>query len=191
MHTPEVINEVMHRRRSIYPYQYEPGASVDDGIVRQILENANTAPNHKKTMPWRFTVFNGDGRKKFAELQSSLYIKHHGTQNQVKIKKLEDYPLMASHIIAIGLKRHADRLPEIEEVLAVGCAIQNMFLTATAYNLGCYLSTGGVTYIDEAKAYFHLEPEDKLIGFFYIGKIKDAPKEMLRTPVDEKITFIS
>ncbi|MCO6496874.1 MAG: nitroreductase [Chitinophagaceae bacterium] len=190
MDKPGIINTVIQNRRSIYPYQYEAGAEVDDAIVKQILENANKAPNHKKTMPWRFTVYGREGRKQFADLQTSLYIQNKGSENKIKIKKLQDYPLMASHVIAIGLKRHGERVPEVEEILAVGCAIENMFLTATAYGLGCYLSTGGITYIEGAKELFGLEAEDRLIGFFYIGKIKDAPKEMQRSPVEEKITWV-
>jgi nitroreductase len=38
------------------------------------LENANRAPNHKQTEPWKFTVFTAEGLKYFGELelQSSI-----------------------------------------------------------------------------------------------------------------------
>lgn len=191
MNEENILNSIINSRRSIYPYQYEAGSRVDDSIIWQILRNANTAPNHKKTMPWVFTVFAGEGRKKFAQLQTVLYQKYNGTHNEVKIKKLSEYPMMASHVIAIGMKRHEDKLPEVEEIIAMGCAIENMFLTATAYGLGCYLSTGGITYLEEAKAHFQLEENDKLIGFFFIGKIKDGPKEMHRSPVEEKTNWVT
>ena len=51
------INAVIKNRRSIYPYQYEKGKVIPDNIIWQILENANRAPTHKQTEPWRFTVF--------------------------------------------------------------------------------------------------------------------------------------
>lgn len=189
MNLSEPINTVIQNRRSVYPYQYEAGARVDDNIIHQILDNANHAPNHKKTAPWRFTVFTGEGLQRFADLQVQLYRKHHGDENKIKIQKLADYPLMASHIIAIAMKRTEGKLPEIEEVLAMGCAIENMYLTATAYGLGCYLTTGGITYIEEAKAHFQLSATDKLIGFFYIGKIKDLPSAISRHDVSEKVNW--
>lgn len=189
---PGSINSIIHSRKSIYPYQYEAGANVDDAIIRQILENANCAPNHKKTEPWRFTVFTGKGLKRFSDLQVSLVKKHQPDTGELKLKKLAEYPLMASHIIAIGMKRHESRVPEIEELLAMGCVIENMFLTTTAYNLGSYFSTGGVTYIEEAKQYFGLDAGDRLIGFFYVGVRKELPDIFKsRGPVGEKTTWVN
>ena len=66
--------------------------------------------------------------------------------------------MLSSHIIAVGVKRDPKKsVPEIEEIGAVFCAIQNMYLTATAYGVGAYLSTGGITYFEEAKTFFGLE----------------------------------
>ena len=60
------INRLIRERRSVYPAQYS-GEKVDDSIIKQMLENANWAPNHKKTEPWRFTVFSGEGLKQLAK----------------------------------------------------------------------------------------------------------------------------
>jgi nitroreductase len=68
---PELINGLMRQRRSLYQQQYSEDI-IDDRIVDQILENANWAPTHKLTEPWRFVVFKGDGRRKLAEFQSSF-----------------------------------------------------------------------------------------------------------------------
>lgn len=171
----EAINNIIRNRRSVYPHQYEPGKKIEDEIILQVLENANLAPNHKHTEPWRFTVFADEGRQKFADMQVKLYKEHNENPSDIKIKKLTDYSMMSSHIIVIGMKR-TDKLPEIEEILAVGCAIENMFLTTTAYGLGAYFSTGGMTYMEEAKLWFNLDPQDKLIGIFYIGHKKDIPQ---------------
>lgn len=169
----EQLNSIIKNRRSIYPYQYEKGKVIPDEIIWQILENANRAPNHKQTEPWRFTVFTGDGLKYFGELQARIYKQYSGDSfNEGRHQKLIDYPLMTSHVIAIGMKRNeANRLPEIEEIEATACAIQNMFLTVTAYGLGCYLSSAGITYFEEAKPYFDLGSNDRLLGFLYIGYV--------------------
>ena len=136
----EQFNSIIKHRRSIYPYQYKKGKVIPDEIIWQILENANRAPTHKQTEPWRFTVFCGEGLKYFGQLQSKIYKKYSGdTFNKDRYKKLIDYPLMSSHVIAIGMKRNeANKLPEIEEIEATACAVQNMFLTVTAYGLGSY-----------------------------------------------------
>lgn len=190
----EQFNSIIKNRRSIYPYQYEKGEVIPDHIVWQILENANRAPNHKQTEPWRFTVFTGEGLKHFAELQAGVYKQYSGSSfNEGRYQKLLDYPLMASHVIVIGMKRNeANKLREIEEIMATACAVQNMFLTVTAYRLGSYWSTAGITYFEEAKPYFQLDEKDKLLGFFYIGFVaKPYVSPSSRKPIQEKVKWIN
>ncbi|MBI1783287.1 MAG: nitroreductase [Sphingobacteriales bacterium] len=187
------FNSIVKNRRSIYPYQYEKGKVIPDDIIWQILENANHAPNHKQTEPWRFTVFTGDGLKYFGELQAHIYKKYSGNSfNAGRYQKLLDYPLMASHVIAIGMKRNeANKLPEIEEIEATACAVQNMFLTVTAYGLGAYLSSAGITYFEEAKPFFDLGADDKLLGFFYIGYVaKPFDQSSKRGPIQKKVKWV-
>ena len=161
--TPEQINKLIQNRRSLYPAVYSD-ETVDDTIIEAILENANWAPTHKLTQPWRFTVFSGEGLKKLADFQADLYRKvteTDGSFDQKKYEKLQKKPLLCSHIIAIGMKRDSkERVPEIEEVMATACAVQNMYLTASAYGVGGYWGTGGITYYEEAKSFFGLGSED-------------------------------
>ncbi len=187
-----VVSQLIRDRRSIYPAQYS-SEEVDDSIIHEMLENANWAPTHKLTEPWRFIVFKGDGLQKLAKFQSELYrdvSQKKGTFKEATFEKLGKNPLMASHIIAIGMKRN-EALPEEEEVAAVAMAVQNMYLTATAHGIGCYWGSGGVTYYEEAKEFFGLGAEDKLLGFMYIGNLKtDFWPEGRRKPVEEKVTWV-
>lgn len=187
------FNSIVQNRRSIYPYQFEKEKIIPDEIIRQILENANRAPTHKLTQPWRFTVFSGKGREVFAEIQSDIYTKFAGENfKEKKLKKLREYPILSSHIIVVGMKRTENiSIPEIEETIAVSCAIENIFLSLTAYGLGGYLSTGGITYLPEAKPYFSLEQHDRLIGIFFIGYPEVIINPLTkRTPVDEKVKWV-
>ena len=188
------FNSILQNRRSIYPYQFEKGKKIPDEIIRQILENANRAPTHKLTQPWRFTVFTDKGLERFSKMQTEIYTQYAGENfKEKKLKKLEEYPLMSSHVIAIGMKRSTTvSIPEIEEIISTACAIENIYLSLTAYGLGGYFSTGGITYIKEAKPYFNLEEEDKLIGFFFIGYPQDTLAPLSRrAPIDEKIKWIN
>ena len=188
------FNDIILNRRSIYPRQYEKGKAVPDEVIWQILENANRAPNHKQTEPWRFKVFSGDGRKYFAELQAGIYQEHAGEDYQeTRYQKLLEYPMLASHVISIGMRRNeAGVLPENEEMAAVACAVENMFLSVTAYGLGSYWTTAGITYFEQAKAYFDLGEKDKLMGFFYIGYVAIPYKSLSRrTPIQTKVDWVN
>jgi nitroreductase len=185
------LNTLIRERRSTFPRQYEAGKHVDDAIILQMLENANWAPTHKLTEPWRFTVFTGKGLQTFAGLQSSVYKNSAGTGfREENYQKLLTTPLLASHIISIGMKRHAQTIPEIEEIAAVSCAVQNMYLTAAAYNIGCYWTTGGVTSNEAAKPFFDLGTADKLLGFLYVGVIAVPSAPGKRGPIEEKVKWI-
>jgi len=188
------FNDIILNRRSIYAREYEKGKAVPDEVIWQILENANRAPNHKQTEPWRFKVFSGEGRRYFAELQAGIYQEYAGEDyNESRYQKLLEYPLLASHVISIGMRRNeAGVLPENEEMAAVACAVENMFLTVTAYGLGSYWTTAGITYFEQSKAYFDLGEKDKLMGFFFIGYI-GIPIEQLsrRGLIQTKVDWIN
>ncbi|MEM9671526.1 MAG: nitroreductase [Bacteroidota bacterium] len=192
--TPKQASELIQNRRSLYPAVFND-ETVDDAIVEAMLENANWAPTHRLTEPWRFVVFSGEGLQKLANFQADLYRKvteADGSFDQKKYDKLQKKPLLCSHIIAIGMKRDPkERVPEIEEIMATACAVQNMYLTASAYGIGGYWGTGGVTYYEEAKSFFGLAPEDKILGFFYLGvpKISKWP-EGRRNPISEKVSWV-
>lgn len=119
----EQFNSIIKHRRSIYPYQYEKSKAIPDKIIWQILENANRAPTHKQTEPWRFTVFCGEGLKHFGQLQSEIYKKFSGdTFNEGRYKKLNDYPYCTDNIIFVRKEviklispneRHNNKKPSI------------------------------------------------------------------------------
>ena len=190
----EMIDKVIEGRRSVYQQQYS-GDRVDDAIVRRILSNANWAPTHKLTEPWRFVVFTGDGLKKLASFQAELYKKvttANTTFKEDRYQNLLTKPMLSSHIIAVGMKRDEKKsVPEIEEIGAVFCAIENMYLTATAYGVGCYLSTGGITYFEEAKEFFGLGREDKLLGFFNLGMPRIDLPVSKRKPIEDKVVWVN
>lgn len=192
MMTPDLLNELIKKRRSVFPDQFVAGKKVDDAIIQQILVNAMWAPNHGMGEPWHFTVFTGEGLQLFANFQSSLYKQAAGVAyNESKYIKMQQQPLKASHIISIIMKRSAKKgIPEIEDIEAVACAVQNIYLSVTAYGLGGYWTTGGITYFENARSFFGLEKEDKLLGFFYIGHVAVPSPDVKRKPLSEKTNWI-
>ena len=90
------------------------------------------------------------------------------------------------------MKRSGEtKIPEIEEVAAVACAVQNMYLSTTVYGIGGYWTTGGITYMDNAKSFFGLNSEDKLLGFFYLGYVAIPAVPSTRKPLSEKVVWVN
>lgn len=188
----KAFNELIVTRRSIFPDQFEAGATVDDAVIEQILTNATWAPNHGKTEPWHFTVFTGKGLEVLAKHQSQFY-KDNAGDNYVesRYQKLLQNPLKASHVIAIQMVRTTTKnIPEIEDIEAVACAVQNLHLSVHAYGLGGYWTTGGITYKPAAWSLLGIEPPNQLLGFFYIGKIATPSTNAKRKPLAEVTQWI-
>jgi nitroreductase len=190
--TPEIITDIIRQRRSVKPNLFKPGYLIPDNVIRQALTNATWAPNHGKTEPWHFIVYTGEGIRRLSEFQSELYKKESGDKfTEAKYKKLKEDYLKASHVIAICYKRDPDsRIPEIEEIAAVACAVQNLALTLHAYGYGGYWTTGGITYYESAKSFFGLAERDKLMGFYLCGSPAYDPPAIPRKPVEEKTSWI-
>ena len=193
MMNPALFNKLARNRRSTFPDQFVAGKKVDDNIINEIITNACWAPNHGKQEPWHFTVFSGDGLQKLATFQSELYKELAGENfKEITYSKLQQNPLKASHVIALCMKKTPNKnIPEVEDIAAVACAVQNIYLSITAYGLGGYWTTGGVTYKEKAKEFFGLGEEDKLLGFFYIGHIAIPTTGVTRKPLEEKVNWVN
>ncbi|MEO5893995.1 MAG: nitroreductase [Ferruginibacter sp.] len=190
--TPDYFNRLVVDRRSVFPKQFDTSKKVPDEVVQQIILNATWAPNHGQEEPWFFKVFTRNGLQKFAELQSNLYKEDAGESfKEDKFIKLQQQPLQASHIISIGMKRTTGKqIPEIEDIEAVACAVQNIYLSVAAYGLGGYWTTGGITYLEKAKYQFGLGDADKLLGFFYIAHVAIPSPKGKRKPIEEKVAWV-
>ncbi|HTF30518.1 MAG TPA: nitroreductase [Flavitalea sp.] len=185
------MNIAIRTRRSVFTSQFDHNRKIPDEIISEILQNANSAPTHKLTQPWRFTVFTGDGLELLGQKQSEIYKNFSGAKfNQSKFENLRNSPKLCSHVIAIGCKRSAGIIPEIEEIAAVSCAVQNIYLSLDAYGIGGYWSTGGITFMKEANELAGLGPDDIFMGFFYLGYVQVPSVHRTPSPLEDKVSWV-
>jgi nitroreductase len=189
--TPSIdtINQIIRSRRSIFPPEYID-QEIPREVIETILENANYAPTHRLTQPWRFTIFRGEGLIKLADYLGETYrsltapesfsaAKYEGTRNKV---------LKSSCVIALVMEVHPDKVPEWEELAAVACAVENMWLTATALEVGAYWSSP--SNLEALGHFLNLAPNQKCVGFFYMGYHQAKEKPAVRKPIEEKLTWV-
>ncbi len=145
---------------------------VSDEDVLAIIENGNWAPSHGQTEPWRFRIFRGESRQTLADKLAEIYGARTPAEQflETKHKKLSTLPLKAPVAILVWMKRQEIRkIPEIEEVEAVACAIQNMHLTASAMGMAAFWSSPTVLYTNEMNEWMSIGDDDKCLGIFYLG----------------------
>ena len=189
----KILQEIIQQRRTIKPHSYN-GGTIDDTIIQSILSSANWAPNHGRTEPWRFKVYSGPGKTKLFELMKQIYTENTPPEkfNPAKLDKMEVNCRLSSHIIVIMMKRQEiEKIPEIEEVEAVACAVQNLALTATVHNVAGYWSSGTITYLPQTRQAMGLGENDKVLGFYYLGLTDDPwPQGRRFSDIDEKTEWV-
>ncbi|PSL47367.1 nitroreductase [Chitinophaga niastensis] len=165
------VEKAIVARRTVKPTSMN-GAKIADETVQQLLQMADWAPTHGYTEPWYFVVYSGDKVTQFCSDHAELYKQYTPADKYIpgNYNKLKSQGDLASHVIAICVKRgNNPKIPMIEEIAAVSCAVENMWLGATAHNIAAYWGSGGMTYHPAMQDYLGLGDEDQVLGFFYLG----------------------
>lgn len=188
----ERITEAIRRRRTIKPKEFS-NQPIAQEIIDEILENANWAPTHGMTEPWRFSVFRGQARCKLAEFLAATYkaVTAEDTFRQNKYEGMKRNATLAPVVIVIGMKRQpSGKIAELDEIQAVACAVQNMHLTATAHGIGGFWSSNAAATSDQMRDYVGLSGEDRALGLLYLGYPSQGWPMGKRQPISNKVRWI-
>ena len=180
------ITALIKDRRTIYP-EFFSDRKVHKEQIELLLNNAIWAPTHGMTQPWRFKVFMEEGKAKLGEFLRDLYLETvpKESQKEIKLNRMTDRPARAGAVIAVCMERQKEEvIPEIEEIEAVACAIQNMYLTCTAYGLGGFWATPKLIYTPQMNAFLGLGEKDKCLGLFYVGYPANEWPKGQRKPIE-------
>jgi nitroreductase len=138
--------------------------------IDQILSAASHAPDHGRLSPWRFAVMQGDSREILANAMGALLMGKYPDASADMLANEKAKALRAPSIIAVAAHvTVGHKVPEIEQVVAVGAAIQNMLLASHALGFGTMWKTGAAAYDEQVKLALGFATSDKIIGFIYVG----------------------
>ena len=186
----EQLSQLIADRRSIFPPMYTD-KPIDRDTIELLLQNANWAPNHRKTEPWRWKVITGSGRQKLSDYLGKYYMDNTPKEKQsdIKYKKTIAKPLQSQAVIAICMHRDpAESVPEWEEIAAVAAAVQNMWLSCTALGIGSYWSSpASATHADD---FLSLAANERCLGWFYMGYHDPINLPSTRGSALDKATWI-
>ncbi|MFN0078839.1 MAG: nitroreductase [Prosthecobacter sp.] len=189
--THSQLSALIRHRRSIKPVDMDSSRMVERSLLMQVLEDATWAPTHGLTEPWKFVVHQGAGRARLAEAMQRIYRETSPPQEfrEDKMKKMGVNPLIAPVVIAgVMVRRGGVKIPEVEEIEAVACALQNLMLSATAAGLGCYWSTPPLLATQQFAEWLQIGPEDRCMALIYLGWPREGLKwpQSSREPVESK-----
>lgn len=170
MNKAEVLKQIIEQRRSIFPKDYSDKV-ISQEILDEILHSASLAPNHKRTKPWRFKIFRGEEKAKLALEMQSIYKETQSEQLFLE-KKYNDigFKINKADAVLSIVVNFSGMVPEWEEIAAVSMAVQNMYLTCTANNIGCYWSSPKL--VDHLKESLTIRENQQCLGLFYMGNLE-------------------
>jgi nitroreductase len=186
------LSDIIRTRRAIYPKNFDPQREVNDDLITAILENATMAPTHKKTEPWRFVVVKQGAKDRLtAWMEADYRANQAGPVSEIGLEKFLEKSRLSKAVIAVIMQRNeASGLPEWEEIAAVSCAAQNLWLSASAAGLGTYWSSPSA--ITRIGSFIPLASNERCLGLFYLG-YSQIPTESIptnRTPIDQKVSWM-
>lgn len=180
------ITELIRSRRSVAP-EFFTSRKVHKEQVEVLLNNAIWAPTHGMTQPWRFMVINGEEKESLAKIAQHAMVegKPMDEINPMKVERMVSRIKMASVVIAIILNREkTSKVPEWEEVAAIGAAVQNLHLSAHAYGLAGFWATPGILKHPSVMDFLSLEEGQTCLGFFYLGYPQTHELKSHRKPIE-------
>jgi nitroreductase len=158
-----------------------PAASVLDRAFRCAV----AAPDHGRLRPWRFVVCQGDDRLKLGRLLGQSMKRRQPEATDAMIAQEEARVLRAPLIVtALCEPPSTERIPEIEQMLAVGAAVQNLCLALHAEGFGAIWRTGPAAYDPAMATSLGFGPSARIVGFIYVGTPLQPAREAARPAPD-------
>jgi nitroreductase len=163
-------------RRSVAPvFLVEPAP--EGAALERILQAGASAPDHGRLRPWRFILIRGEARRRLGLVFADALRQRQPDAPEAALEQERARPLRAPLLIAVAARvdPHHPKIPEIEQILSTGAAVQNILLAAHAQGFGAKWLTGANAYDEHVKAALGLSADDRLVGFIHLGTVEGEP----------------
>lgn len=182
------IIDFLRTRRSVKPREMSgPGPSPSE--IETILTIGARVPDHGKLTPWRFIVFEGDGRVRAGNVIARIYARKNPSapQEEIEIEKrqLMEAPLV---VAVVSFNKPHPVIPPWEQQLSAGASAMNIVNAATALGYGANWLTGWFAYDRDVLDALGLKPEEKFAGFIHIGTPTKPNKDRPRPALSDIVT---
>lgn len=181
---PTTLDLLLSRRSCKARALTEPGPSKDQ--LADILKAGARVPDHGKLFPWRFIVFEGEGRERFADILVNVLAQDGLPPSQIDEwrSRVTSAPVM---IAVVSSARELIKIPVWEQELSAGAACQNLLIAAHSLGfVGSWL-TEWYAYHPTVKQKIGLKSGERIAGFVYIGtpatELEERPRPDMRAIV--------
>jgi nitroreductase len=166
------VEHAIRARRTHKQYGSEP---VAEEVVRELVDLARHAPNHRLTNPWRFRLLGPQARARIEALA--------GEKEAVKLRR-------APTLLLVTAVPSDDPVLAEEDRHAAAAAAYAILLAATARGLASYWRTPPCFREDAVRTALGLEPREAVIALVHLGPRVSEPPVKERAAVGDVLTVL-
>ena len=177
--SPETLDLLLRRRSLVANQMVFPGPNEEQ--IEQLLTIGSRVPDHKRLIPWRFLIFQGQYRADFGEILAKVYQENNPNDKPERIELERQRFSRAPLVIAVVSSPDLDNtIPEWEQILTSGAVCQNILIAAHAMGFASQWLSEWYAYDKRIKKALGLEKHEAIAGFMYIGSVGGEPSERKR-----------
>ena len=184
-------SSLIHLRQHVSPKRLvEPGPNKRQ--LRQIFEAAAAAPDHGLLVPWRFVLIPREQRDRLGEMFATALTERDPTANAEQLADARAKAQRGS-VLLLCIADLAQRDPDTpaqERLVSLGCAIQNMMLTAQAMGFGAGLSSGQAMASAAMRQCFALAEGESAVCFVSFGTVSSAKPRRARPAPEQFVSTL-
>jgi len=182
---PTALDVLLTRRSCPARAMTEPGPSKTQ--LADILRAGARVPDHGKLSPWRFIVFEREGRESFADILVNTL-----SQDGANPSHIDEWRarVTAAPVIVgvVSSARELINIPVWEQEMSAGAVCQNILIASHALGFVANWLTEWYAYHPSVKQKIGLKPGERMAGFIYIGTPKDQVVERPRPDLSKIVT---
>ena len=180
--------ELLRLRRST-PADFLSAPGPDAQTLSGMLTIAARVPDHRRVVPFRFILFEGEARARFGNELKKAYIANEPDAEEKRIACEQNRFMRAPVVVAVISSVNPEhRTPEWEQVLCAGAVCQNLLLAASAHGFAAQWLTEWYAFDPNIASALKLGQHERVAGFVYIGTAREEPKERGRPVMGDIIS---
>jgi len=162
----------------------------DTAQLASILRIAARVPDHKKLVPWRFIVFEGDARAAIGERLAHILAEKEPDASDTRLEIERNRFLRAPVVVAVVSHTiYHPAAPEWEQILSAGAACMNLVHAVHAMGFAAHWLTEWYSYDESAREAAGLQPHERVAGFIHLGTPNKQPQERDRPDIEKIVTY--
>ena len=184
----ETLDLLAFRRSTAADLLTEPGP--DEETLATILHIATRVPDHRRVVPFRFIVLQGEGRTRAGQILANAFEKNEPEAEENRIecesRRFKRAPVVVAVVSSVDPEH---RTPEWEQIMTAGAVCQNMLIAASASGFAAQWLTEWYAFDETVKTALGLSENERFAGFIYIGTAQENPKERQRPDPASLISY--